>query len=98
MKSDPAIRQAPDRRAPDLSTAEPPLTRGRRRLAWLASGVAFLVGYVLTAGPAVFVMDRFKLSMVARILELLYAPLVFIVKAKIPLLGPVINAYIELFR
>lgn len=80
------------------SASEVPLTKRQRRAAWTLSAAAFLLSYVLTAGPAVFLMDRFKLSMVSRILELLYAPLVLVVKANVPIIGPLIKAYIELFR
>lgn len=80
------------------SASEVPLTKRQRRAAWTLSAAAFLLSYILTAGPAVFLMDRFKLSMVSRILELLYAPLVLIVKANVPVIGPLIKAYIELFR
>ncbi|GAB5440996.1 MAG: hypothetical protein Fues2KO_13450 [Fuerstiella sp.] len=80
------------------SASEVPLTRRQRRAAWTLSAASFLLSYILTAGPAVFLMDRFKLSMVSRILELLYAPLVLVVKANVPVIGPLIKAYIELFR
>lgn len=72
--------------------------RSRRRRTVILSGVAFLVSYVLTAGPAAFIMDKIKLPVVAAIAEIVYSPVILVVKLKIPLLSPLIKGYIGLFQ
>ena len=81
-----------------LSTAEPKSTKKERRLGVLFSVLAFFIGYVLTAGPAVFLVKTFDTPMIGTIVKVLYAPLVLIVKLRIPLLAPAIEAWVELFR
>ncbi|MEQ9407085.1 MAG: hypothetical protein RIK87_05140 [Fuerstiella sp.] len=90
-----------DQPQPDLlatSQPEPDCTRKERRLGLVLSGGAFFAGYVLSAGPAVFMVEKFDLPMIGSIVQVLYAPLVLIVKLKVPVLAPVIQAYVELFR
>ena len=82
----------------DVDEIEPPLSKRQRRLTWFLTGIAFLISYVLSAGPAVFVMERMDQPMLGEILQKIYAPLVFLVKAKVPVIGPGIEAYVELFR
>lgn len=77
---------------------EPPLSARGRRLSIFFSGIAFFFSYVLTAGPAVFLVDRFDLPMVRTIVKVLYAPLVLIVKLKVPVIAPAIEAWVGLFR
>ena len=87
-----------DQSIDDESTQEPPLTKKQRRMTWILSAFAFFVSYVLTAGPAVFVMDKIDQPFIASILEMIYAPLVLIVKMKVPVIGPLIKGYVELFQ
>lgn len=81
-----------------LPAAEPEPTRKERRLGMLFSGIAFFAGYVLTAGPAVFLARTFDTPMMGAIVKVLYAPLVLTVKLRIPLIAPAIEAWVELFR
>ena len=74
-----------------------PAEQGRRLPAAL-SVMAFCASYVLTAGPAAFVAKRFDHPSITAIFEVLYAPLIFVVKLKDPILSPLIQAYIRLFR
>ena len=79
-------------------SVEPPMSARERRLSIFFSGMAFFFSYVLTAGPAVFLVDRFDLPMVRTIVRVLYAPLVLILKLKVPVIGPAIEAWVDLFR
>ena len=75
-----------------------PRTPARRRLTLLLSAAAFFVSYVLTAGPAVFIVRRIDLPLMTTIVERLYAPLILITKLNIPVISPVIQAYVRMFR
>lgn len=77
---------------------ERPATQRERRLGILFSAVAFFFGYVLSAGPAVFLVEHLDLPMVGAIVQVLYAPLVFLVKSDLPVIAPAIKAWVELFR
>ena len=70
----------------------------RQRLTLALSSIAFFAGYVLSAGPAVFVTRRIDLPLMTSIVEGLYFPLVMIVKLNVPLIGPVLQAWVRLFR
>lgn len=83
--------------APSNST-EPPLSGRQKKLVWLYTGAAFLAGYIVSAGPAVFVARRMNIPMVGKIIEKLYLPLVLLVKREVPVIGPLIKAWVELFR
>lgn len=65
-----------------------------RRKTILLSTLAFLVSYALTAGPAVFILDKMDLP----IAEVVYAPIIMLVKLKIPVISPLIKTYIGLFQ
>ena len=82
----------------DTENARSPLSRKERRLSVLASCCAFFVSYVLTAGPVVFIVKRFDLPVIGAIVQALYAPLVLIIKLNVPILAPLIKAYVGLFR
>ena len=60
--------------------------------------LAFFAGYFLSAGPAVFITRRINLPALTSIVEGLYFPLVLIVKLDIPLVSPLIQAWVRLFR
>ena len=72
--------------------------RRERRLSIALSGLAFFVSYVITAGPAVFMVRRFDMPMFGAIVEMLYAPLIFLVRHNVPVIGPLIKVWVSLFR
>lgn len=78
--------------------AEQELTKKERRLGCLYSCLAFFVSYVITAGPAVFITRRFDQPMFSKIVEFLYAPLIVITKLNVPIVSPVIKAWVQLFQ
>ena len=80
------------------SSTEPPLSGRQKKLVWLYTSAAFLAGYIVSAGPAVFVARRVNVPMVGQIIQKLYLPLVFLVKREVPVAGPLIKAWVELFR
>ena len=70
----------------------------RRRLTYAATFLGFFAGYVISSGPAVFVARRIDLPALTSIIEGLYFPLVMIVKLNVPLISPLIQAWVRLFR
>lgn len=82
----------------DAADSEPALTKKERRLGCLYCSLAFFASYVITAGPAVFITRRFDQPMFSRIVEFLYAPLILITKMNVPIVSPVIKAWVQLFR
>ncbi len=84
--------------AEEPETIEPPLTMKQRRFTWFFSAAAFFVSYVLTAGPAVFIAEKFDQPMVGAIMEVIYAPLIIIIKLRVPVLAPIIKGYVGLFQ
>ena len=98
---DPAATTEPE--APDAtpaSIAQPGGAAGKRRwtLQIIYCSAAFFVSYVITAGPAVFMARRFDQPMFDRIVRVLYAPLILLVEARVPLVSPLIEAWVRLFR
>ena len=79
-------------------SAAAPRKKRERRLSIALSGCAFFISYVITAGPAVFMVRRFDMPTLGAIVEMLYAPLVFIVKMNVPVVAPLIKAWVSLFR
>lgn len=81
---------------------EPSERRASNRRHWKRQTIfcttAFFVSYVITAGPAAFMARRFDQPMFDRIVKVLYAPLILLVKAEVPLISPIIEAWIRLFR
>jgi hypothetical protein len=73
-----------------------PQTSRRRTIA--VSCCAFLISYVITAGPAVFIVQKIDLPSVSTIAEIIYAPIILIVKSKIPILSGAIKLYLGLFQ
>lgn len=74
----------------------PPQTRRSRTIA--VSCFAFLISYVITAGPASFIVKTIDLPPVTAIAKALYAPIVMIVKSKVPVLSGAIKFYLGLFQ
>ncbi len=70
---------------------------GSRRRTIVLSTLAFLFSYVITAGPAAFILKRMDLPVISAIAEVVYAPIIAIAKMKIPILSQLIKAYIGLF-
>ena len=79
-------------------SAAAPQTKRERRLSIALSGCAFFISYVITAGPAVFMVRRFDMPTFGAIVEMLYAPLVFIVELNVPVIAPLITSWVSLFR
>ena len=75
-----------------------PTRRRRWKRQVVFCSAAFFVSYVMTAGPAVFMARRFDQPMFDRIVKVLYAPLILLVKADLPVISPLIEAWIRLFR
>ena len=73
-------------------------SKGRRRFTYAATFLSFFVGYVVSSGPAVFVARQINLPALTSIIEGLYFPLVLIVKLNVPLISPLIQAWVRLFR
>lgn len=76
----------------------PSATRRQKMAASALSLTAFGVAYVLSAGPLVGVQNLIKFKPFARCLEVFYLPLVLIVKGNVPVLGPLLKWYVDLFR
>lgn len=73
-------------------------SKRERRMGVVFSALAFFVSYIITAGPAAFLTRAFDQPMFESIVRTIYAPLVFIIKAKVPILAPAIKAWVELFQ
>lgn len=83
--------------ASEVEHHEPQLTKRERRLGCLYSGLAFFAGYVISAGPAAFMTNTFDQPMFNRIAETIYFPLILIIKMDVPVVSPLINAWVGLF-
>lgn len=75
-----------------------PASERERRGSIALSCLAFFISYVITAGPAVFMVRRFDMPTFGAIVEMLYAPLVLIVKMNVPVIAPLIKAWVSLFQ
>ncbi|MCA9047790.1 MAG: hypothetical protein KDA89_03630 [Planctomycetaceae bacterium] len=91
----PPVDSTPDQQATEQLVQR---ERRERRLSIVVSAAAFFVGYVISAGPAVFMVRRFDLPVFEQVVRTLYLPLVFLVEAGVPVIGPVIKAWVGLFR
>lgn len=59
---------------------------------------AFLISYVMTPGPVAFIVKRIDMPAVTEIAEVLYAPVILVVKSRIPILSGLIKLYLGLFQ
>ena len=59
---------------------------------------AFMVSYVLTAGPASVLVRSFDTPFMDSVVRRLYAPLIFLVNSRIPGLSSGIKWYVGLFQ
>ncbi len=75
-----------------------PASKHERRLSIVLSGFAFFISYVISAGPAVYMVKKFDMPTFGAIVELLYAPLVLIVRTNVPVIAPLIKAWVSLFK
>lgn len=82
-------------RPDSIDDALPAASRGR---IIVLSCFAFLISYVITAGPAVFIVKKIDLPAVTAIAEVFYAPIILIVKSRIPILSGAIKLYLGLFQ
>lgn len=73
-------------------------TLKQRLLGGFLSFCAFFTAYVLTAGPAAFLARRFDQPIIENLIRILYAPLIAIVKMRVPVVSALINWYVQLFR
>lgn len=81
----------------DLFTEDDHVDSSSRRRTIVLSVSAFLLSYVMTAGPAAFILNKMDLPVVTAIAEIVYAPVILIVKMKIPVLSGLIKAYLGIF-
>ncbi len=86
---------------PEVSLDEPPAsvrpTARQRCLAGVAALAAFLTMYVALAGPVAFLHRIIPLQPFRAAIEILYAPVVFVVEHRVEPLATVLKAWIGLF-
>lgn len=73
-------------------------SRRQRFLAFAFAASGFLFVYVLSAGPMVAIHNAAKFRPFQRALEIVYAPIVLLVKSGIQPFTGLLKAYIEIFR
>lgn len=83
---------------PPSTEDEPPRTRRERLLAGVLAVSAFLLLYALSAGPMVGLVRTVKMRPFERAVEVLYAPLVIVVKKNVEPFSSILKWYVELFR
>ena len=70
----------------------------QRMLAMAGSAVAFLVVYLVLAGPVAAIHRAVRFAPVQNAIEVVYAPVVFVVRNRVEPLATVMRAWIEVFR
>lgn len=78
--------------------AAPVPTRRQKMTAFLLAGAAFLLFYVLSAGPMVAMHKSIKFKPFQTGLEYFYAPLVLVMKLKLGPVSAFLKWYFELFK
>jgi hypothetical protein len=73
-------------------------SRRQKFWAFAFAGSGFLFVYVLSAGPMVAIHNAAKFHPFQRALEIVYAPIVLLVKSGIEPFAGLLKAYIEIFR
>ena len=73
-------------------------SRRQKFLAFAFAASGFLFVYVLSAGPMVAIHNAAKFRPFQRALEIVYAPIVLLVKSGIQPFAGLLKAYIEIFR
>lgn len=79
------------------SEASEPKTRREKLFGAGLALFAFSVMYALTSGPVAFLHKNIQASPFRDVIEVLYAPIVFVVKNDVEPLATVMKAYIGLF-
>ena len=93
----PADESVPERNDAVFPSAEPVSRRER----WLAGGLSlsgFLIFYVVSAGPVSGLAHAMKIQALTNVLQVIYAPLVFIVKHDLQPFSTILKAWAGLFR
>lgn len=78
----------------------PPIPRSRRQriAATVLAIAAFLGGYVLSAGPIAGLHKVVKFKPLQKVIEVFYAPLVWVVEKRVEPFATPLRKYIGLFR
>lgn len=82
----------------ESGAAPEPASKRERRVSIALCCFAFFISYVITAGPAVFMVRQFDMLTFGAIFEMLYAPLVVMVKMNVPVIAPLIKVWVSLFQ
>ena len=75
-----------------------PPTRRQKLNAFAVSACGFVVFYLLSAGPMAGLHRVFKVPGFQRAIEVVYAPVVFLVKRNVEPFSSIMKWYIDLFR
>lgn len=78
--------------------ASTPPTRRQKLNAFAVSACGFVVFYLLSAGPMAGLHRVFKVPGFQRAIEVVYAPVVFLVKRNIEPFSSIMKWYVDLFR
>jgi hypothetical protein len=73
-------------------------TRREKRAAAAFSAFGFVVFYFLSAGPMAGIHNVFKVRGFQKTVEVIYAPVVFLVKSNIEPFSSIMKWYVDLFR
>ncbi|MDA0283502.1 MAG: hypothetical protein O3B13_10480 [Planctomycetota bacterium] len=73
-------------------------TRRQKRTAAAISVFGFVVFYLLSAGPMAGIHNVFKVRGFQKTVEVIYAPVVFLVKSNIEPFSSIMKWYVDLFR
>ncbi|MCA9082575.1 MAG: hypothetical protein KDA81_00900 [Planctomycetaceae bacterium] len=89
---------APIHNSVDMSKAVECEAEPHRRWSIALAMVAFVISYMATSGPAVFLVEKLDLPMFTQFVTMLYSPLVLIIKLNVPILAPLLRFWVGLFR
>lgn len=84
----------------ERDSPRPPASPGRAQKWFVGclSSLAFLVSYLVSAGPMVALHRAVQADELRRIIEIVYAPLVFAVKHNLEPVASIMKWYLGLFR
>ncbi|MBI1310488.1 hypothetical protein GC176_04205 [bacterium] len=82
----------------DEAAANAPPTRRQKLKALAVSSCGFLAFYLLSAGPMAGLHNVFKVPGFQRAIEVVYAPVVFLVKRNVEPFSSIMKWYVDLFR
>jgi|GEM_PF-5920965 len=82
----------------DKNVPEPPRTKQQKRAALLLSGGACVLLYVALSGPMAALHKTVKFKPLQSAIEIVFAPVVWIVTHRVEPLSSWLKAYVELFR